>query len=157
MFSFNSTRRSRTVIGLALAVIAAGAGVVGAGPAQASSGGGCSNWAAIPGTNAGGGPYTSTQSCIGSSGTTVWGWLYWQNADATDFTCWGTLKVRDDTLGTFRSYDVNGCSPMEVVFTGISGHHYHVYSNSGAVTYGIEGNLPNQHSGTVPNSPELYL
>lgn len=157
MFSFRSTRRSRTVVGLTLATFAAGAGLLGASPAQASSGGGCSNWAAIPGTNSGGDPYTSTQSCIGGSGTTVWGWLYWQNANAPSFTCWGTLKVRDDTLGTSRSYDVNGCSAMEVVFTGISGHHYHVYSNSDAVKYGIVDKSELQHSGTVPNSPEFNL
>jgi hypothetical protein len=121
--------------------------------AYASSGGGCSNWAAVPGTA---NPTISTQSCIGGSGSTVWGWLYWNNTSSV-YTCWGTLKVRDDTLGTFRAYNVNGCSPMEVVFTGIQGHHYHVYSNANAVTYGSVSNFVLQWEGTVPNSPELNL
>lgn len=152
-----SSRRSRRAIAVAIAAFTVGGGLLGATPAQASSGGGCTNWAAIPGTNTGGDPYTSTQSCIGGSGTTVWGSLYWQNANAPDFTCWGTLKIRDDTAGTFRSYEVNGCSSMEVYFTGIKGHHYHVYSNPGGVTYGINNNIANQYSGTVPNSPEWIV
>ena len=144
---------SRTSTVVVAAIFAAGAGLLGAAPAQAASDGGCSNWAAIPGTN---NPTTSTQSCIGHSGTTVWGWLYWNNAQSP-LTCWGTLKVRDDTLGTFRSYNVNNCSPLEVVFTGIAGHHYHVYSNTDAVTYGVLDNFQIQWDGTVPNSPELDL
>ena len=141
---------SRRSTALATAVLAAACGVFAAAPAQAVPDGVCSNFAAFSGAPGN----VATQTCIGHSGTTVWGWLYWKN---TGYSCWGTLKIRDDTLGTFQAFDVNGCSPTVVDFTGISGHHYHVYSNTDALLYGEESNPAVQYSGTAPNSPELIL
>jgi hypothetical protein len=120
--------------------------------AYASSGGGCSSWGgSFPGTN----PPVKAETCIENVGNTVFAWVYWTNVQ--NITCWGSYKVRDDTLGTFREFNINDCGTSQVSFTGVSGHHYHVYSNTNEVIVGVLDYPELQWPGTLPNSPELNL
>jgi hypothetical protein len=125
-----------------------GAGHASAATPAVASGGGCApNWAQVSILD------VSVKGCISEdSHRNIVGDVHWSSGNFTLEQCTTDIKVRDDTLGTFREQQSIGCGLVTgtLSFPAIAGHHYHTYWTV-TVTDELTGA---SYPGTIPNSPE---